>query len=443
MSILTTFSLKFICIDNIVDSIITIFPIIFYFSSYKYLIIIFSTFILKLLILYVNYYLKFWSFLMFNNNPDFISVSVARKIIYGTGAIKSLPEICDELGLSKVWVVSGGSATKDIREKTILPILESVNNLEVQTLEIGKDTYETEIEVLQKIFKTKKTSNSSSRIDPFAGESIIAAGGGRVMDIVKVVSHFSGIPWISIPTSASHDGFSSPFINFILRKAIKKLETKFQPFVSSSPLAILGDTNLISKSPYKHLASGVGDLLAKLTAVKDWQLAMRLRGEYYDEYAATFGLVSARIVEEGYPLIAQGTEPGVRLVTKALGNSGVAMSIAGNSRPASGCEHLISHYLDKLAVEDNIYDNSKSSHGYQVGLGTILGMYLHGGDWLKIKNILASVRHPTSFEEIGVDRELLLQTLMHAHSIRKERYTILGDGLTKKAAINAIEMTGV
>ena len=375
-------------------------------------------------------------------NPKVISVSVARKIIYGTDAIKKLPVTCSELGLRKVWIVSGGSETKSIRDKTILPLLEPEESLDINTLEIGKNTYEIEIENLQEVFK-QNHSSSGKPLDPFSGEAIIAAGGGRVMDIVKVVSHFSGIPWISLPTSASHDGFSSPFINFILREAIKEQEKKFGPFISNSPLAIVGDTNLITKSPYKHLISGVGDLLAKLTAVKDWQLAMRLRGEYFDEYAATFGQVSARIVEEGYSLISQGTEPGVRLVTKALGNSGVAMSIAGNSRPASGCEHLISHYLDYLSVKENRFDNSKSTHGFQVGLGTVIGMYLHGGNWQKILSILKAVKHPTTFQELGIDRDILIETLINAHKIRPERYTILGEGLTKKAATNVLEATGV
>ncbi len=374
-------------------------------------------------------------------HPNVISVSVARKIIYGTGAIKKLPETCSELGLHKVWIVSGGSETKNIRDKSIIPLLEPVSNLEINPVELGRKSYEEEIDTLQEIFAQKRETQTKN-LDPFAGEAIIAAGGGRVMDIVKFVSHFSGIPWISLPTSASHDGFSSPFINFILREAIKDQEKKFGHFVSSSPLAIVGDTNLISKSPYKHLISGVGDLIAKLTAVKDWQLAMRLRGEYYDEYAATFGQVSARIVEEGFSLISQNTEPGVRLVTKALGNSGVAMSIAGNSRPASGSEHLLSHYLDYLSIQDR-FDNSKSTHGFQVGLGTVIAMYLHGGDWKKILSILQAVKHPLTFQELGIDRDILIETLMNAHTIRPERYTILGDGLTRKAAVNVLEATGV
>ncbi|MHA2366311.1 MAG: sn-glycerol-1-phosphate dehydrogenase [Candidatus Hodarchaeales archaeon] len=358
-----------------------------------------------------------------------ITVEVARKIIYGGRAIERLPMVCKSLGLTSLWVVTGGTATKRIREETILPLLDSINTVNV--LEISNRSYEEEIEYLLK------------KIQSNTGTAIIAAGGGRVMDVAKVTSCFTDIPWISIPTSASHDGFSSPFINFLLREAIKDLEKVYTPFTPTPPLAIIGDTLLISQGPYKHVVSGVGDLVAKITAVRDWELAFRLRGEYYDEYAATFGLMSARIVEEGYSLIAQAKEPGIRLVVKALGNSGVAMSIAGNSRPASGCEHLISHYLDYLAVKEQIFSNKDCTHGFQVGLATVLAMYLHGGNWENILKILKSVRHPTSFNEIGIDREILLRAILNAHQIRPNRYTILGDGLNKNAAIKAIETTGV
>lgn len=374
------------------------------------------------------------------NNPNIINVSVARKIIYGTDAIKSLPEVCDELELRNVWIVTGGTATKKIREKTIIPILESVKNLDIATVEIGRGSYTGEIDQLQSEFSSFKQKRS---VNPYSKDVIFAAGGGRVMDIVKVVSNFTGIPWISIPTSASHDGFSSPFINFLLREAIKDIEKSAGTFKPSPPLAIVGDTNLIAKSPYKHLISGVGDLIAKHSANLDWKLAMRVRGDYYDEYAATFGQVSARIVEEGFSVIAQGSEPGVRLVTKALGNSGVAMSIAGNSRPASGSEHLISHYLDYIAEKEKSFSTEKTTHGFQVGLSTILALYLHGENWKTIKSILEKVKHPITFNEIGIDREILLQAMINAHKIRPDRYTILGEGLNKKAALNAIETTGV
>lgn len=363
-------------------------------------------------------------------NP--IIVNVARKIIYGSHAVTSLPEVCESLGFSKVFVVTGTSATRLIRDQTLLPLLNEVPGLATEVVEVGSGPYEDEISRLQETFSSV----------PRRGAAILAAGGGRVMDITKVASCYSKIPWVSLPTSASHDGFASPFINYVLRQVLQSENHSLGPYRPTPPLAIVGDTNLITKGPYRQVVSGVGDLVAKFSANKDWELAFRLRGEYYDEYAATFGLVSARIVEEGYPLIAEGNEPGVRLVVKALGNSGVAMSIAGNSRPASGSEHLISHYLDYMANEGR-FNSDKTMHGFQVGLATVLSMYLHGGDWRRILELLRAVRHPTTFEAIGVDSDVLLEALTHAHTIRSDRYTILGSGLNKRGAVNAIEATGV
>ena len=132
------------------------------------------------------------------SHPNVISVSVARKIIYGTGAIRKLPETCSELGLHKIFVVSGGTETRNIRDHSIIPLLENVPDLEISKLEIGRKSYEEEIEILQDVFQQNKSTKTTSNkdLDPFAGEAIIAAGGGRVMHIVKVTSHFSSIPWI-------------------------------------------------------------------------------------------------------------------------------------------------------------------------------------------------------------------------------------------------------
>jgi glycerol-1-phosphate dehydrogenase [NAD(P)+] len=133
------------------------------------------------------------------------------------------------------------------------------------------------------------------------------------------------------------------------------------------------------------------------------------------------------------------SETGVRVLMKALGSSGVAMCIAGSSRPASGSEHLVSHALDKLSHE---YEY-KIPHGHQTGLASILMMYLHGDDWTRIRNILLEVEAPVTLKELGIDRDIMIEALQEAQKIRPERYTILAEGLTTKAASNAIEKTGI
>jgi glycerol-1-phosphate dehydrogenase [NAD(P)+] len=113
------------------------------------------------------------------------------------------------------------------------------------------------------------------------------------------------------------------------------------------------------------------------------------------------------------------------------------MSGAGSSRPCSGSEHLFSHALDR--------DEARTSlHGEQCGVGAIMMMYLHGGDWRRLKTALSTIGAPTTMRELGVSRDELIRALVEAHAQRPDRYTILGDnGLTREAAEHLATVTGV
>ena len=271
----------------------------------------------------------------------------------------------------------------------------------------------------------------------------MAVGGGTVIDYVKLIANMSKTEYIAVPTNASHDGFSSPYINFLLRTQVDQYFKKelSQEYCPISPLAIVGDTTMISKAPKESLKAGVGDILSKWVAVEDWKLANRLKGEDYDIYAASFSEMTATMVEERIHDLGKNFfgEKGVRALIKALGSSGVAMCIAGSSRPASGSEHLVSHALDSLSSE---YD-FEVLHGHQTGISAILMMYLHGGDWMRIRKSLKKISAPLTLHELGIDRDIMLLALQKAQHIRPERYTVLSEGLTRSAAENAIEMTGI
>ena len=121
---------------------------------------------------------------------------------------------------------------------------------------------------------------------------------------------------------------------------------------------------------------------------------------------------------------------------KALVSNGVAMSIAGSSRPASGSEHMFSHALDRIAPKSAL-------HGEQCGVGTIMMMYLHGGNWQEIRDALKKIGAPTNAEELGIEDKYIIEALVQAHSIRPDRYTILGNGLTPEAAEKVARITKV
>jgi len=147
--------------------------------------------------------------------------------------------------------------------------------------------------------------------------------------------------------------------------------------------------------------------------------------------------MTARMVLDYAGEIKPGLEESVRLVVKALVSSSVAMSIAGSSAPASGSEHKFSHMLDQIAPRPAL-------HGEQCGVGTIMMMYLHGGDWQRIREALKTIGAPITAKELGIEDKYIVEALIKAHTIRPERYTILGDmDLPREAAVNIARTTKV
>ncbi len=256
---------------------------------------------------------------------------------------------------------------------------------------------------------------------------LAGVGGGRPVDLAKQAGYHLDLPFISVPTAASHDGFASARAS--IRAAGQKTSMEARP-----PIAVVADTSIIASAPRRLLAAGIGDIVSNQTAVLDWQLG-RDRGEEYSAYAAALSEMTARLVEENTVLVAEGGEEGVRLVVKALISSGVAMSIAGSSRPASGGEHKFSHWLDANT-------SSPALHGEQCGIGSIVTMQLHGGDWERIRDTLTAAGAPTSAEQLGFEDDTVLQALCEAKTIRPQRYTIL-DRESPEKIEQAARETGV
>jgi glycerol-1-phosphate dehydrogenase [NAD(P)+] len=272
-----------------------------------------------------------------------------------------------------------------------------------------------------------KVQREIKRVKP---DIVVGVGGGKDIDVAKLSSMKSGTRFVSVPTAASHDGIASPVVSM-------KGANRPYSYVAHSPIAILADTSIIARSPYRLIASGCGDVVAKYTAVRDWKLAHRIKNEYYGDYAAELALMSSRLVIKNANSIRAMSDSGVHTLVEALISCGVAMSIAGTSRPCSGAEHLFSHALVMIAPKPAL-------HGEQVGVGTIMCAYLHGANWQLIKDVLHLVGAPTTAKELGIDSEYVVEALTKAHSIRPERYTILGEsGLTKEAAEKVASITGV
>jgi glycerol-1-phosphate dehydrogenase [NAD(P)+] len=260
---------------------------------------------------------------------------------------------------------------------------------------------------------------------------LVGVGGGKPIDIAKMASDELELGFISVPTAASHDGIVSG------RGSVPEGDNRHS-VAAEPPLAVVADTEIIANAPWELTTAGCADIISNYTAVRDWQLAHRLQNVEYSEYAGALSQMTAEMLVDNADSIKQGLEESAWVVVKALVSSGVAMSIADSSRPASGAEHLFSHQLDRIAPDTAL-------HGHQVGVGSILTEYLHTGEtgrWRNIRDALSHIGAPTTADELGVKPDDIIDALTTAHEIR-DRYTILGNGMNEAAAREVASMTGV
>jgi glycerol-1-phosphate dehydrogenase [NAD(P)+] len=324
-------------------------------------------------------------------------MQLPREVIVGKGTLRRIPEVAKRLGLRGKALVVAGSKSYDIAGKTICSMLEEA---------------ELQVEVLQiKAMTIKDMISIEERIEASKPQVLFGVGGGTIIDAAKISSGSQNIPFISVPTTVSHDGIASPLAS------IKGSDKPYSILVQA-PMAIIADTEVIGQAPWRFVISGCGDVIAKFTAVKDWKLAHQDLNEYYGEYAASLALMSAKLITENAQLIVSRKDDGLRILLEALISCGVAMSIAGSSRPCSGSEHLFSHALDNL-------NPNHAMHGEQCGVGSILTAYLQKTNWESIRNTLKQMGAPTTAKDLGVKDIDVIKALEMAAKIRPDRYTIL------------------
>lgn len=313
----------------------------------------------------------------------------------------------------KVSLIAGINVQKVLRKK----IEKSLKSKKIQF--IWHTSKDNQVKSLNQIQKNVKKDNS---------DLIVGIGGGRSVDTAKLISYNLGKQFVSLPTAASHDGMASPFVSVKSNMP--------HSIVASAPMGVFVDIDVIRKAPVRLLASGCGDLIANITAVKDWQLGHKKKKEYYGRYAANLAMMSAKIVMENSSKFAKkGLD--ARIIVEGLISAGVASCIAGSSRPCSGSEHLFSHALDKIAPGIGL-------HGEKCGIGSIMMTKLHGQDWKKIVKTLKDVGAPTTAKQIGLKPDVIIKALTIAQGLRPERYTILKEiKMTEKRARSLAKSTKV
>lgn len=342
------------------------------------------------------------------------TIEMPRFIEAGHNVLGRITDMCDDLHLSGSGTLITGGKTAEVAGNKVRELLK---NYDIDICSVGNAT-------------TENADIISERAKANGSTFILAVGGGSKIDLAKVVSNNLHIPFIAIPTSASHDGIAS-------NRASLKSDEGSRSVASASPMGVVADTSIIAEAPYRLLASGCADVISNLTAVRDWDLSRRLKGESFSRSAYSLAMHAADSIVENAELIRPGMEESVWLAIKPIIMSGLSMSIAGSSRPTSGAEHMISHMLDIICP-------GKALHGEQCGVASIITMYLHGGDWEEIRDALSKIGAPTTVKELNIEPKDMVHAIAHATEIRSDRFTILGEsGITKDVAYQVAKKTGV
>lgn len=249
-------------------------------------------------------------------------------------------------------------------------------------------------------------------------EVIIGVGGGKVLDVAKYVGFVGKIPYICVPTTLSNDSLASPV-------AVLGTEGDARKTLKCAiPAGIVVDVNVIMGAPVSHLQSGIGDTISKYTALYDWKLDAAHRGDRVDDFSyllSDMALTSLCYNEEK----SLKSKEFIKILTQSLVLGGLAMEIAGNSRPSSGSEHLFCHSLEENHKEIQI------THGMAVALGSLVSCRLQGRDVAPLERILEAYDMDMDPMNWGITKEIFTDAWLGAADTRKDRYTVLNEvGLT-------------
>ncbi len=255
---------------------------------------------------------------------------------------------------------------------------------------------------------------------------IVAVGSGTLNDLARIASDRMGIPYIIVGTAPSMDGYAS-VVSPLIVGSYKHTYNGVYPF------AIIGDTDIMKDAPMHMLQAGFGDILGKITALCDWELSRRINGEYYCETIASLVKTALNKCIESIDGIKSRDRDAVGYVMEALVLSGITIGLAGDSRPASGAEHMIAHYWESMAIARG---EEHPLHGNLVGGGTVVTSLIYDfmrdrvfkdlpfPDTGSIEGLLNKLGAAAGPVELGVGRELFKESIIRAKDTRN-RYTIL------------------
>lgn len=340
------------------------------------------------------------------SNKEYIAIPSILKI--EQGAIKQIGQYLKEAGLTRVVILFGNGLVDMFGKDVMVSLLDSdVVVLQYQEL----DTVAIE-DITKLAFSLPNTT-----------QAVIGLGGGKVIDAAKYCGYLLKIPFISVPTSSSSDGFSSSSASLIVEGRRKSVPARM-------PYGILVDTDVIKSAPRKFLFSGIGDMVSKITALYDWQF------EQAHGYAKVndFAMMIAKKAVNSFvrtPFETIDDRLFLKELLDSLAMSGIANEIAGSSAPTSGSEHLISHALDKMAECPQL-------HGIQVGVATYIMAKVQNHRYQRVDTILTETGFWDYVETLELSAQDYEKAVELAPTIKPFRHTYLHEEAYRKIAKEVI-----
>ena len=337
-----------------------------------------------------------------------------QAIRVGSGVIQELPGILRDLGASHIFLVAD-NYTYEAAGRQVEQLLDQAG------LAYHKRVFQTETPLVPNEYALGSVLAAMTSQD----DMLLAVGSGTLNDVTKYVSARTGVPYVIAATAPSMDGYASTVAPTILDGFKTTLPAVY-------PAAIVADVDILKDAPMPMLTAGFGDIIGKFTSLADWRLSHQLNGEYYCPEVA--GVIEAAVetCAANAQALAQREPQAIQAVTEALILSGLAMGMVGVSRPASGAEHQMAHYWEMDALRRG---EVHPLHGNAVGVGTVLAasLYEMAAEYLpqgfaapdkgQILACLQAAGSCADPKELGIRRELCLESLLHAMELR-DRFTV-------------------